>query len=233
MSRHHTDAPAPTGREVALAIPRRILLPAAVLWVAVVGVGLLLAQLPENGINEWFVGVRTPALDSVTGVVSSMASTTVMIATCVVVVALVWWRSGRWWFAIVPAIALAVEAAVFLTSSLIVGRERPDVDHLDDAPPTSSFPSGHTGASTSVYIAFALMATRIRNGAARVTVIVICVLLPIGVALARVYRGMHHPTDVLAGIAVGVTCALIAWNWLPRRDDAGITETPRAAPASA
>ena len=29
-------------------------------------------------------------------------------------------------------------------------------------------------------------------------------------ALARMYRGMHHPTDVTAGLLIGVGCILVA-----------------------
>ncbi len=207
-------ASSPPASTAGIAAVRRVLLPAAVLWLAVVGVGLLLVDFPENGVNEALVELRTPTLDTVTAVISEMANTRIVIATALVVAGIVWWRSGQWWFAAVPLVALATEAAVFLTSSLVVGRERPDVDQLDHAPPTSSFPSGHTGASTAVYLSFALMATRIRNGALRLTVIVVCALIPVAVAMSRVYRGMHHPTDVVGGLAVGATCALIGWTWL-------------------
>ncbi|WP_084830023.1 phosphatase PAP2 family protein [Demequina rhizosphaerae] len=216
MSRGPGATP-PAPRDLPRALARRVLLPTALLWVAVVGVGFALAEVPENGLNERLVELRVPALDSVTAFVSGSASTMVVICTAIVVSALVWWTSRRWWLAIVPLVALALEAAVFLTSSLVVGRERPDVDQLDHAPPTSSFPSGHTGAATSVYLSFALLATRIRNGVLRVTVIVACAAMPVAVALSRVYRGMHHPTDVLAGLVVGGTCALIAWTWMPER----------------
>ncbi|WP_062296517.1 phosphatase PAP2 family protein [Demequina maris] len=222
----------PAPRDVPGALARRVLLPAAILWVAVVGIGLLLAEIPENGINERFVELRVPALDTVTTYVSGAASTMVVIATAIVVSAIVWWTSRQWWLAIVPLVALSLEAIVFLTSSMVVGRDRPDVDQLDHAPPTASFPSGHTGASTSVYLSFALLATRIRNGVLRVTVIVICAAMPVAVALSRVYRGMHHPTDVLAGLVVGATCALIAWTWMPAREpapaDAPTDEVPAA-----
>ncbi|MDN4477580.1 phosphatase PAP2 family protein [Demequina sp. SYSU T00039] len=223
-------ATAPAPSEVGAAALRRVLLPAAILWVTIVGVGFLLVdvvQIDEHAISQAFVELRTPALDSISAVVSEMANTQVIMATTVVVVAIVWWQSRQWWFAVVPATALGVEAAVFLTSSLVVGRERPDVDQLDHAPPTSSFPSGHTGASTAVYVSFALMATRIRIGAVRVTVIVVCALFPVAVALSRVYRGMHHPTDVIAGLAVGTTCALIGWTWL--RDDARVASREEVA----
>ncbi|WP_228374189.1 phosphatase PAP2 family protein [Demequina phytophila] len=210
----------------------RVLLPATLLWGVIVGVGLLLVEVPENDLNRTLVDLREPALNTATMVVSEGASTLVVIATAVVVSGLVWWQTRRWWFAGVPLIALALEAIVFLTSSAVIGRDRPDVDQLDHAPPTASYPSGHTGASTAVYVSFALMATRIRNGTVRVVVIVVCALVPVGVAVSRVYRGMHHPTDVLAGLAVGVTCALIAWTWWPERSPV-TTDAPTAGASAA
>lgn len=210
-------ADAPAAADVRSAAVRRVLLPAAVLWTAVVGTGFLLVDvlaIDEKPISDAFVGARTAAMNAVTAVVSEAANTTAIMVTAVVVFLLVWWRSGRWWFAVVPLVALAAEAAVFLTSSALVGRSRPDVEHLDDAPPTSSFPSGHTGASSAVYFSFALMATRIRHRGLRIVVVVVCALFPVAVALSRVYRGMHHPTDVLGGLVVGATCAWIGWTWL-------------------
>ena len=222
---------APTRRESGQAMLRRVLFPAAILWVAVVGVGFLVVDviaLDERAISEAFVDVRTPTMDSVTAVVSEMGNTQVLMATCLLVVAIMWWQTKQWWFAMVPALALGVEALVFLTASIVVGRERPDVEQLDHAPPTSSFPSGHTGASTAVYLTFALCATRIRHAGLRVSVQVVCVVVPVGVGLSRVYRGMHHPTDVIAGWAVGTTCALIAWSWLPLRDAAELAARAEA-----
>ncbi|WP_082097255.1 phosphatase PAP2 family protein [Demequina silvatica] len=225
-------AQAPAARDVPRALAVRVLLPATLLWGVIVGVGLLLADVPENGLNRTLLDLREPALNATTMVISEAASTLVVIATAVVVSGIVWWQTRQWWFAAVPLIALALEAIVFLTSSAVIGRDRPDVDQLDHAPPTASFPSGHTGAATAVYVSFALMATRIRNGTVRVTVIVVCALVPVGVAVARVYRGMHHPTDVIAGLAVGVTCALIAWTWWPTPTRA-TTDAPTAGASAA
>ncbi|WP_061961659.1 phosphatase PAP2 family protein [Demequina flava] len=214
---------APTRSEVGRGLVRRVLFPAAILWVAVVGTGYLLVDvigIDESAINESVVDIRTDSLNGITTVVSELGNTQVLMATCLVIVAFIWWQSRQWWLAVVPAIALGVEALVFLTASLVVGRSRPEVEQLDHAPPTSSFPSGHTGASTAVYIAVALCATRIRHTGLRVSVQIVCVAAPLGVGLSRVYRGMHHPTDVIAGFVVGTTCALIAWNWIPLRESA-------------
>lgn len=220
--RYETDTRAPSGAQVRHDLLRRVLLPAVVLWGVVVSLGLLitgpLGNLPaEAGVNAWFVEQRTPTLDAVTTVLSAIGQTEFLIGACVLAIALVWWRTRQWWYAIVPGLAVAVQAAIFLTSALVVGRERPEVEQLDHAPPTSSFPSGHTGASAAFYLTLAFMAQRITHPVARWAVTVLCVLVPVAVGVARAYRGMHSLTDVLVGFLNGATCAVIAWNYV-RRD---------------
>lgn len=215
------DDTRPTAAQARRDVVRRVLLPAAVLWLVVVGLGLLitgpLGNLPaEAAVNTWFVEQRTPAMDAATTVLSAIGQTEFLIGACVLGIALAWWRTRQWWYAVVPGLAVAVQAAIFLTSAIVVGRERPEVEQLDHAPPTSSFPSGHTGAATAFYLTLALMAQRIRHPALRWTVTVLCALVPLAVGTARLYRGMHSLTDVLVGLLNGATCAVLAWLWLRR-----------------
>ena len=218
-----TDDPSrPDGREVRRDVGRRVLLPAVVLWGLLTGVGLLITGplqaigQHEATVNAWFVARRTDLLNTLTQVWSQLGNTEAVIAICVVVAALVWWRTKQWWYAIVPAIAISVQAAVFMTAAFVVGRPRPEVEHLDHAPPTSSYPSGHTGASTALYVTFALMVQRIERAWLRVPLTVILLAIPLLVVYSRLYRGMHHPSDVAAAILNGLTCVVIGWNWLRR-----------------
>lgn len=199
---------------------RRALLPAVLLLAGVTGLGLLvtgpLAGLlaGEDRVNEAFVDLRTPALDTLTYWWSFLGSTEVIIGGCVVVIGVLWWRTGRWWWAALPGVAVAVQAAVFMLSALLVGRERPDVEKLDPAPPTSSFPSGHTGAAVAFWWSLALLAREIRTTWLRWTAIVVCAAVPPLVGVARIYRGMHHPSDVVVGGLNGVVCVLLAYAYL-------------------
>ncbi|EYR63604.1 phospholipid phosphatase [Actinotalea ferrariae CF5-4] len=220
---------------------RRGALPVLLLWLGVVGVGLLIVgpldSLPaEVALNEALEEQRTPVMNTLTAVWSHIGATEFIIGACVLVVAFLWWRTRQWRRAFVPAIAISVQAAVFLTSAVVVGRERPEVEPLDEAPPTSGFPSGHVGASTAFYLTLTLLASRIRSAALRWTAMTVCLLVPFLVAFARLYRGMHHLSDVIVGAINGVVCALLAWRYLHAQEakdeapEVGGDETPAGGP---
>ena len=73
----------------------------------------------------------------------------------------------------------------------------------------NSFPSGHTGFITSVFIAglFALGALGHRRGwwAALVGVLVVVV------GCSRMLVGVHYPTDVIGGAVLALGAALVLW----------------------
>jgi membrane-associated phospholipid phosphatase len=210
VHRYEIDSSRPTVGSALRDLALRVLAPAVVLFGLIVGLGLLimgpLDNLPwEDDISKSIAAGRTELWNSIT------------IGVCVIVVALVWWRTKQWWYAVVPAIAIAVQASVFVAATTLTDRKRPAVEHLDPAPPTSSYPSGHMGAATALYLTFALMAQRIERVWLRRLVTVVCAIVPLLVGYGRLYRGMHHLVDILVGLVNGVICALLAWNYLRRR----------------
>lgn len=222
VNRYERDGSRPSVGSALRDLALRALGPAVVLFGAILGLGFLivgpLGDLPaESGISRSVQAGRAPTWDSVTAVWSHIGNTEIIIGVCLVAVALLWWRTKQWWYAVVPLIAIAVQASVFVAVSAIVGRDRPEVAHLDPAPPTSSYPSGHVGAATALYLTFALMAQGIERAWLRRLVTVVCVVIPFLVAYARLYRGMHHLSDVAIGALNGILCALLAWLYLRRR----------------
>ena len=209
----------------------RALAPAVALWVAISAFGRLLTgplvgwNHSESALNRSLQDTRDRTWDSVTAVWSHVGNTEIIIGVCLLAVALVWWRTRRWWFAIIPAIAISLQASIFVAATLVTGRPRPDVPHLDRAPPTSSYPSGHVGASVALYASLAIMATTIERTWLRRTVIAVCTIVPFLVAYARLYRGMHHLSDVVVGAINGLVCAGLAARCLLHRH----RNTPAAA----
>jgi membrane-associated phospholipid phosphatase len=221
VHRYENDDREPTRREAWHDLLRRTLLPAVVVWFAIVGLGLLirgpLHGLPEEDVvNEGLVETRTPLLNTLTMFWSNIGQTEFLIAACVIAMFILWRRTKQWWLVLVPAIAVSVQAIIFMSAALVVGRTRPEVDQLESSPPTSSYPSGHTGAAMAFYLTLALLAQRIANPVLRWIATILCVLVPFAVGFARLYRGMHHPSDVGAGAVNGFACALLAWRYLRR-----------------
>ena len=220
----YDDPRRPTVREAWSDFLHRAFLPALGLWAVVVAVGLMIVG-PLDGLrgeaafNAWLQESRTPLLDSLTRLWSTSGDVPYMTIGCVLIGAFIWWRTGRWWIGVLPGIALALEAFVFLTATIGVGRDRPDAPQLDDAPPTSGYPSGHVGASAAFYLTLALLARRISQPVLRWVVTVICVAVPVLITYSRLYRGMHHVSDVVMGLVNGLTCVVLAWRYLRRDTD--------------
>ncbi|MEV2243484.1 diacylglycerol kinase family protein [Streptomyces sp. NPDC049970] len=165
----------------------------------------------EDGVTDGLERARTGTLDTVSLVVSEAGNTaTVVIGTLVsCLVLLLVPRLPRWRDAIFLAVGVSLQSLVFLAITESVDRNRPDVERLDASPPTSSFTSGHTGAATALYAGLAVLVLHRVKGPWRKVLAALLLLVPLLVGLARMYRGMHHPTDVAGGILNGGLSLLI------------------------
>ena len=159
---------------------------------------------------RWLEDHRTPTWNTSSHYGSMLSDTLVKVALVAIVggVIVVVWR--RWHDGVFLAVAVSLEATVFVIVSFIVGRDRPPVVQLDPPAPSGSFPSGHTAAAVAFYAGlFVVVCWHTRNRVVRVLFAVIAVAAPIIVAASRAYRGMHHPIDVVAGLILGVTALIV------------------------
>ncbi|MFB7248480.1 diacylglycerol kinase [Streptomyces populi] len=223
MSGSRTEA---TGSARSFALPRgtgrtaaRIAALTACQAASMVGLGLLITGparglwplTAEDTVNEGLEQARTGALTTLSSVASEAGNTltviTVTLLACLGLLLVP--RLPMWRQAVFLAVAVSLQSLVFLAITESVDRHRPDVDRLDASPPTSSYTSGHTGAATAVYAGLAVLALSRIRGPWRRVVAGLLLLLPLLVGLARLYRGMHHPTDVLGGLVNGGLSLLI------------------------
>ena len=156
--------------------------------------------LGDHAIPHWFAAHRTPALNHWSQIASGLGATQdiliVSVATCAVFLAI----TRRWRPVLFVAVLMFGELSAFLTIAAIVKRPRPDVSHLDSNLPTSAFPSGHTAATACLYVGLAILVIGHAHGWWRYLFLIPAVVMPVMIALARMYRGEHHPTDILASL---------------------------------
>lgn len=99
-----------------------------------------------------------------------------------------------------------------LATKAFFARPRPElVPHLSHTL-TSSFPSGHSTMSAVVYLTLAALLSRLVTPLRfKAYVLSVALLLTFLVGVSRVYMGVHYPSDVLAGWALGLSWAIICW----------------------
>ncbi len=114
------------------------------------------------------------------------------------------------------ALALALGQAVVFAAKVFYQRPRP-TDAIV-AVHGFSFPSAHafTGATLCGLAAWAVW-PHLRTAGARAAVAALAVAMAVTIGASRVYLGVHYPTDVLAGWALGAAWLLAAGWALQRR----------------
>ena len=202
---------------VALQFVKRILLPVAVLLLLMIALGLLVTKVwehawpftVEDGVNRDFAGDRTGVGNGVSGFFSLVGSTPVIIGVTAVAAIVLRLVLHRWREPLFLCAAVIAQALVFFFATLVIDRKRPDVPHMDESPPTSSFPSGHTSAAFALYAGLALVLASVARHTWLKALCWVLILVPVAVAVARLYRGMHHPSDVTASFINGAACVWI------------------------
>ena len=184
-----------------------------------IGVGLLIVHELggvrdlDTDVARWLADRRTGTFDALTWVGSGSAEAVVKISVTFVASLVFIWRWRRWSEPALLAGALILEVMVFVTSSFVVDRGRPPVSQLDSVPPTSSYPSGHTAAAVAFYGAIAIIVFwHTRNRIARGVALAAALLLPPIVGASRMYRGMHHLSDVIAGAIIGLASLVVVYR---------------------
>lgn len=193
---------------------RRLALPAVLLAGVMVLLGLLLTKVLDTTwvsredaeLSRDLVAERNTDGTFVTSLFTMLAQTPTIVALTAVAAVVFRLVFSRWRESVMVISAVVGETLIFWLTTLLIDRRRPAVPQLDPAPPTSSFPSGHTAAAVAFYGTVAVIVLwHTRRTWLRWLAVTVAFLIPLAVGASRLYRGMHFPTDVLAGLLLGST----------------------------
>lgn len=130
----------------------------------------------------------------------------------VIVVTFYYLIQGRYKEALVLVTAVV---GAYLLSYFFKGlfdRPRPEFVPIGDYAYTASFPSGHALLSAATYLTMGTIIAQIMpRNRLKAFVLLIAFFVMTIVGFSRMYLGVHYPTDVLAGWAIGTVWAMICW----------------------
>jgi undecaprenyl-diphosphatase len=134
--------------------------------------------------------------------------------------------------ALLVVVAVGGGIVVSMLAKVGFNRPRPDLVAHGARVATASFPSAHSMMAAVVYLTLGALVARVQPRLdMRLYLIGLAAALTAIVGFSRIYLGVHWPTDVLAGWALGAAWALGCWAialWLQIR---GRIEEPADAPA--
>ncbi len=172
----------------------------------------------DVSVLQFFTVHRTAPLVDISRGAADIGSVVGLAVIAVVVGAWFWHRRLGPAVALAPVAALAAGGACVVVMKSIINRPRPAVPlHLVSVT-DASFPSGHATDSAAVFITVALLVAVfvVRRPLARTLTVASGVVATGVIGLSRLELGVHWPTDVVAGWALGVSTALVvtATVWL-------------------
>lgn len=162
----------------------------------------------DVAVLRWMERHHTPRLDVAALEVTSLGAGVVVGMVIAIASVFLWVSRHRYSVALLWT-ALLGAGLITRTLKTVFDRPRPDVfpwvapyaDH-------GSFPSGHATTSMVVYLTLAYLVARLADTRAlrwmTVTAALVVIVL---IGLSRLYLGVHYPSDVAAGYAVGFAWA--------------------------
>lgn len=153
--------------------------------------------------------LASPAMTVLMRGFSFVGSTLALAIGTIVVV--IWFALKKWGReAKLMAMTMIGGSLLNITLKLAFKRERP-VPFFDLLPPeTYSFPSGHALTSACFFGALAaILSGRIKSKRARAIMWTLATSMFLLVGFSRIYLGVHHTTDVIAGFAAALIWILM------------------------
>jgi membrane-associated phospholipid phosphatase len=156
---------------------------------------------------EWMGAHHTPLLTRIMTELTFLGTGTVVL-TIVGVAAMFLWHTEHKHSA--RLLLASVAGGILLNNALKLwfSRPRPEVFERLTETVSSSFPSGHAMSATVCYgtVAYLVMRLQKRHWSRVLTGITAFILI-LGICTTRLYLGVHYPSDVIAGMVIGLAWA--------------------------
>lgn len=172
----------------------------------------------DNAVMEFFYGIRKPGLDTLMELITYMANWETIVIICLLLICFPQTRRKAGISVSIAALLSTLVKAVIKTA---VARPRPEESLFLIEQSGFAYPSGHAMTGMAVYLLL-LVLTReyITDSKKKNLLSVIFVFVAFAVGISRVYLGVHFPTDVIGGWALGtatVIVSLMIWDNLKKR----------------
>jgi undecaprenyl-diphosphatase len=177
------------------------------------GLAILAAFCLDASARAWIAEHQDAGLRNFMRAVSRFGDWPEHVALGFLLLALAYWRRSKKWMRIATAmiVACALAGAAARVVKISAGRARPSVqtETVWNGPNISSrynaFPSGHTAASTAFFATLALACWRLGGP---------FLVIPILIALSRMYVAAHFLSDVVCAALIGLLIAHFVARWI-------------------
>ena len=184
-------------------------------------------QAFDDAVIRWMGAHHTSALDALMLEITALGTGTVVLMIVAVSALFLLLTSHKYSAAL---LLVSTGGGLVLNAVLKLGFDRPRPAIFLPAVHTmsSSFPSGHAMSAAVVYSTVAYLAARLHQRRwARWLMMTGAFMLIALISISRLYLGVHYPSDVLAGVAIGLAWAGFCMATLEAIQKFGIRRDPR------
>lgn len=154
-------------------------------------------------IQRIILDTRTDFLSDFFKIFTDLGDTKFM-AILALATALLFFLKKYYWHSIGIAFVIGVAELVSLVLKNVIGRHRPPHELALVATDSASFPSGHTIAAMAFYgFLIYFFNKELKNKLIKNILTIFCALMILLAGFARIYLGVHWPSDVLASWILG------------------------------
>jgi len=164
-------------------------------------------QAFDESVLRWIGAHHTPLLDSAMLEITALGTGTVVVMI-VGIAALFLILTRHKYSGLLLLVATAGGGILGMVLKLRFDRPRPHIFTWGTQAISSSFPSGHAMSATIVYATVAYLAARLQkhNWSRWLTMLAAALVIAL-ICFSRLYLGVHYPSDVVAGVVIGLSWA--------------------------